>query len=246
MDPPATAARTAPAPAPHPAGRAGRPGRADPARHSSWTGRRVGVGAGGRALPGHAAGDVAPPAGAAHLLASRLGALLHVAARVVETSSSRWSRPTPRTGPGCWIAPPDCGFDASQAPASEVPGMIRDNALTWRRLLGERAVRPGRPDGTSWSSLEYACHARDVYRRYKDRVGVMLARTTRCSRTGTRMRQPSRTATTSRTRPACGGDRGGGRSRGRAAGEGGSGWLGAAGPNAAMSRRSPSPRSPAT
>ncbi len=36
-------------------------------------------------------------------------------------------------------------------------------------------MRPGRPDDATWSALEYACHVRDVYRRYTARVGLMLA-----------------------------------------------------------------------
>jgi len=70
---------------------------------------------------------------------------------------------------------PDCGFDAGQCAASAVPGLIRANGARWRRLLDEGAIRPGRPDGATWSPLEYACHVRDVYRRYRARVEVMLA-----------------------------------------------------------------------
>lgn len=69
---------------------------------------------------------------------------------------------------------PDCGFDASAYAASAVPELISDNARAWRRLLDEGAIRPGRPDNATWSTLEYACHVRDVYRRYEDRVALML------------------------------------------------------------------------
>lgn len=70
---------------------------------------------------------------------------------------------------------PDCGFDASTCPPPVVPALIRDSCASWRRLLVEGAVRPGRPDATTWSSLEYACHVRDVYRRYQARIELMLA-----------------------------------------------------------------------
>ena len=70
---------------------------------------------------------------------------------------------------------PQCGFDASALPAPAVPALIRDNALAWRRLLDQGAIRPGRPDEATWSPLEYACHVRDVYRRYAARVDLMLA-----------------------------------------------------------------------
>ncbi len=69
----------------------------------------------------------------------------------------------------------DCGFDASTCSAGDVPDLIRGNALTWRRLLGGGAIRPGRPDAATWSALEYACHVRDVYGRYDGRVALMLA-----------------------------------------------------------------------
>ncbi len=68
----------------------------------------------------------------------------------------------------------ECGFDASTLAAAAVPGLIRDNVLAWRRLLDQGAIRAGRPDDVTWSSLEYACHVRDVYRRYEARVDLML------------------------------------------------------------------------
>ncbi len=70
---------------------------------------------------------------------------------------------------------PECRFDASRCEASGVPALVRENASTWRRLMGKGAIRAGRPDPATWSSLEYACHVRDVYRRYKARVELMLA-----------------------------------------------------------------------
>jgi hypothetical protein len=69
---------------------------------------------------------------------------------------------------------PDCGFDASACAASAVPDLVRENAVRWRQLLEEGAVRPGRPDPAVWSSLEYACHVRDVYERFDHRIFLML------------------------------------------------------------------------
>ena len=69
---------------------------------------------------------------------------------------------------------PECGFDASQAKAEEVPALVRDNAARWRRALDDGLIRPGRPDDSTWSSLEYACHVRDVYRLYDKRLALML------------------------------------------------------------------------
>ena len=51
--------------------------------------------------------------------------------------------------------------------------MILRNATSWRRALAAPDVaerpRPGR-----WSTLEYACHVRDVFRLYDHRLSLML------------------------------------------------------------------------
>ena len=77
-----------------------------------------------------------------------------------------------------WVverACPECGFDASATPATEVPSLTRANAERWRSLVDAGRIKPGRPDDQTWSTLEYACHVRDVYRRYLERVELMLA-----------------------------------------------------------------------
>ena len=76
-----------------------------------------------------------------------------------------------------WVlqrACPDCGFDASRCPPNAVSGLINENAGIWEQLLAENAIQAGRPDSSTWSSLEYACHVRDVYRRYDERIALML------------------------------------------------------------------------
>ncbi len=69
---------------------------------------------------------------------------------------------------------PECDFDASSTKAGDVPGLIRENAALWRRALNKKLILPGRPDDRTWSSLEYACHVRDVFRIYHERVELML------------------------------------------------------------------------
>jgi hypothetical protein len=84
----------------------------------------------------------------------------------------------PDTKDWTWVlerACPECGFDASAGQVVAIPALLRGNAGTWRRLLEEGALRAGRPDAHTWSSLEYACHVRDVYRRYRARIELMLA-----------------------------------------------------------------------
>lgn len=69
----------------------------------------------------------------------------------------------------------ECGFDCRHYPREETGARVRDNASTWKRVLGRNdvAVRPA-PD--VWSPLEYACHVRDVFRLYDYRLSLMLDR----------------------------------------------------------------------
>lgn len=68
----------------------------------------------------------------------------------------------------------ECGFDAAAFPRDEVGPMVRDNAAAWRNLLAHQEVRT-RPSDDRWSGLEYACHVRDVFRLYDERLQLMLA-----------------------------------------------------------------------
>ena len=69
---------------------------------------------------------------------------------------------------------PACGFDASCCEPATIAGLVRDNADTWKELLAAKLIGAGRPDEGTWSSLEYACHVRDVYLRYDARLVLML------------------------------------------------------------------------
>jgi hypothetical protein len=69
---------------------------------------------------------------------------------------------------------PECGFDASGITGRDVPALIRGDATEWQRLLDDGAIRPGRDARDRWSTLEYACHVRDVYERYDARFELML------------------------------------------------------------------------
>jgi hypothetical protein len=68
---------------------------------------------------------------------------------------------------------PDCGFDTSACAAERVAGLTRDNANDWVVLLERGKIRAGRPNASTWSSLEYACHVRDVFRRFERRIALM-------------------------------------------------------------------------
>ncbi len=64
-------------------------------------------------------------------------------------------------------------FDASDVAAEDVAGLLGQDTARWPAVLGRPDVRE-RPDPATWSPLEYACHVRDVFRRYERRLVRML------------------------------------------------------------------------
>lgn len=68
----------------------------------------------------------------------------------------------------------ECGFDASTCSSAAVSDLVRLNAAQWNDLMTRGALRAGRVDPDRWSSLEYACHVRDVFRRYDERIVLMM------------------------------------------------------------------------
>jgi hypothetical protein len=70
----------------------------------------------------------------------------------------------------------ECGFDASTFPSSQVASLLRANAAAWADILSAPPdeVRR-RPRDETWSTLEYACHVRDVHLLYRLRLGLMLS-----------------------------------------------------------------------
>ncbi|HUS61960.1 MAG TPA: DinB family protein [Acidimicrobiales bacterium] len=70
---------------------------------------------------------------------------------------------------------PECGFDVSGVAPYRVGMMITANAASWFEALhGDRATISSRPRPDRWSTLEYACHVRDVFRLYDERLALML------------------------------------------------------------------------
>ena len=68
----------------------------------------------------------------------------------------------------------ECGFDASTFPHEEVADLIRVSASAWRDVLAGGEGLRERPSPDWWSPLEYACHVRDVFRIYDERLSLML------------------------------------------------------------------------
>lgn len=69
---------------------------------------------------------------------------------------------------------PECGFDASACAHTDVARLIRANAAEWRSLGEQGRLTATRPDPQTWSPLEYACHVRDVFARFDQRMALML------------------------------------------------------------------------
>lgn len=69
---------------------------------------------------------------------------------------------------------PECGFDSASADPSMVSGMVLDMLPRWRAALLEGDGVAARPNEHTWSRLEYACHVRDVFGLFDERLDLML------------------------------------------------------------------------
>lgn len=68
---------------------------------------------------------------------------------------------------------PECGMTASQVVPTELGALVRADLPRWQAVLARPEVRE-RPAPSVWSPLEYACHVRDVYLLFAERVELML------------------------------------------------------------------------
>jgi len=83
-------------------------------------------------------------------------------------------------GPG-WVCP-ECGFDFDATDPRRAADLVREFPGRYRvplerALPGEdlEALLRARPARGGWSALEYACHTRDGFTLYEQRIGVTLA-----------------------------------------------------------------------
>jgi len=67
----------------------------------------------------------------------------------------------------------DCGFDAGSFDPWATGSAIRALSTHWEGVPGGAGART-RPAPTVWSPLEYGCHVRDVFRRFDDRLRLMV------------------------------------------------------------------------
>ncbi len=67
---------------------------------------------------------------------------------------------------------PTCGFDAAGVETDSFDPTLRFEAMAWSGWLGstERSALTAHPVEGQWSALEYACHVRDVFAVFAERV----------------------------------------------------------------------------
>jgi hypothetical protein len=68
---------------------------------------------------------------------------------------------------------PECGLAAGSVPPTEVAARVVADLPRWEAVL-ERPDAGQRPSPTTWSPTEYACHVRDVFVLFGQRVQLML------------------------------------------------------------------------
>jgi hypothetical protein len=68
---------------------------------------------------------------------------------------------------------PECAFDASAATPATAPDVVTSMLPRWRTAL-QRPDVALRPNDDTWSVLEYACHVRDVFTLFDQRLTLML------------------------------------------------------------------------
>jgi len=68
---------------------------------------------------------------------------------------------------------PECGFTASDVDPRTIGATVRDLLPRWAGALHRQDARV-RPGPTTWSTLEYGAHVRDVFRVFDQRLHLML------------------------------------------------------------------------
>lgn len=68
---------------------------------------------------------------------------------------------------------PECGYRAGEFDRAALGELTRRNADAWPALLASDTTRQ-RPHADQWSALEYACHVRDVFVLFDERLRSML------------------------------------------------------------------------
>lgn len=93
------------------------------------------------------------------------------------TEPSPFEQPTPDDKDWTWVLTtpcPECGFDSAQLDVARTGQAVRANAAAWQERLRAADVAD-RPEPGIWSPLEYACHVRDVFELFDQRLRRMLS-----------------------------------------------------------------------
>jgi hypothetical protein len=86
---------------------------------------------------------------------------------------------TPDTKDWTWVLDrpcTECGFDTREPARDRLGEVARANGEAWMAFLAATPAPDRRPDASTWSALEYACHVRDVYRLGELRLSLMVDR----------------------------------------------------------------------
>jgi hypothetical protein len=68
---------------------------------------------------------------------------------------------------------PECGLRAGEFPPNAVADRVRADLPRWTAVLARADARQ-RPDESTWSPTEYACHVRDVFTLFAERARLIL------------------------------------------------------------------------
>lgn len=68
---------------------------------------------------------------------------------------------------------PECGFEAGNVTPATTASSVPELLPRWRAVL-RRSEAAERRDPLRWSDLEYACHVRDVFDIFDQRLTLML------------------------------------------------------------------------
>lgn len=68
---------------------------------------------------------------------------------------------------------PECGLVAGEVPPEDIGARVRADLPRWRAALAKPDAGV-RPSDAIWSATEYACHVRDVFGLFAERLNLML------------------------------------------------------------------------